>query len=182
MRPFGTTSRPGCSRATAATGAAPGERVSRRSARTLLACALALAAAGCGAGSASDAGPSSANDDFDSERAFADLEAQVALGPRPAGSPANRRQARLLARRLRSAGVEDVRIQRPHRNVVGVLRGREPGFVVVGAHHDTKDVPGLLGANDGASGVAVVPRYVNTPPVVELLPGCFTNCIGGPLR
>jgi Zn-dependent M28 family amino/carboxypeptidase len=28
--------------------------------------------------------------------------------------------------------------------------------VVVGAHHDTKDIPGFVGANDGASGVAVV--------------------------
>ena len=30
------------------------------------------------------------------------------------------------------------------------------GTVVVGAHYDTKDVPGFVGANDGASGVAVV--------------------------
>ena len=31
-----------------------------------------------------------------------------------------------------------------------------PGTVVVGAHYDTKDIPGFVGANDGASGVAVV--------------------------
>jgi len=30
------------------------------------------------------------------------------------------------------------------------------GTVVVGAHYDTKHIPGFLGANDGASGVAVV--------------------------
>jgi Zn-dependent M28 family amino/carboxypeptidase len=49
-----------------------------------------------------------------------------------------------------------VRVQRPYRNVIARIPGREPGTVVVGAHHDTKDIPGFLGANDGASGVAVV--------------------------
>jgi len=93
---------------------------------------------------------------FDGDRAFADLEAQVALGPRPAGSVANRRLTSMLATDLRRAGVDGVRIQRPLRNVVGTIPGSEPGYVVVGAHHDTKDIPGLVGANDGASGVAVV--------------------------
>ena len=95
---------------------------------------------------------------FDPERAFADLEAQVRLGERPAGSAANRRQTELLARRLRHAGLREVGIQRPNRNVVGLIPGREPGAIVVGAHHDTKDkIPGrFVGANDGASGVAVV--------------------------
>jgi glutaminyl-peptide cyclotransferase len=94
---------------------------------------------------------------FDERRAFADLRAQVRLGPRPAGSAASRRLTALLAARLRDAGVRRVGVQRPHRNVVGVIPGREPGAVVVGAHHDTKDaIPGFVGANDGASGVAVV--------------------------
>ena len=35
------------------------------------------------------------------------------------------------------------------------MRGREPGYVVVGAHYDTKDIPGFAGANDGASGTAI---------------------------
>ena len=42
------------------------------------------------------------------------------------------------------------------RNVIGTVRGREPGYIVVGAHYDTKDIPGFVGANDGASGTAVV--------------------------
>ncbi len=50
----------------------------------------------------------------------------------------------------------DVTIQRPYRNVVARIPGKLPGTVVVGAHYDTKDVPGFVGANDGASGVAVV--------------------------
>ncbi|MGH2963746.1 MAG: M28 family metallopeptidase, partial [Solirubrobacterales bacterium] len=77
--------------------------------------------------------------------------------PRPAGSAANRRLVRVIAARLREAGVRGVAVQRPYRNVVGVIPGSEPGAVVVGAHHDTKDaIPGFVGANDGASGVAVV--------------------------
>ncbi|HSJ18642.1 MAG TPA: M28 family peptidase [Solirubrobacterales bacterium] len=94
---------------------------------------------------------------FDDRRAFADLRAQVRLGPRPAGSAANRRLTAMLASRLRDAGARRVRVQRPHRNVVGVIPGPDPGAIVVGAHHDTKDdIPGFVGANDGASGVAVV--------------------------
>jgi Zn-dependent M28 family amino/carboxypeptidase len=43
------------------------------------------------------------------------------------------------------------------RNVVYTVRGRDPErYVVVGAHYDTKDYPGFVGANDGASGTAVV--------------------------
>jgi glutaminyl-peptide cyclotransferase len=94
---------------------------------------------------------------FDAGRAFADLEAQVRFGPRPAGSVANRRLVGWLAARLRDAGVRNVRVQRPHRNVVGTIPGRKPGVIAVGAHHDTKDaIPGFVGANDGASGVALV--------------------------
>ena len=47
-------------------------------------------------------------------------------------------------------------VQRPYRNVVGRIPGDRPGTVIVGAHHDTKDIPGFVGANDGGSGVAVV--------------------------
>jgi glutaminyl-peptide cyclotransferase len=113
---------------------------------------LALSLPGCG-GSSGAGGPTPT---FDPQRAYRDLVAQVRLGPRPAGSAANRRQTRLIARRLRDAGVSDVRIQHPYRNVVGLIPGNEPGTVVVGAHHDTKDIPGFVGANDGASGVAMV--------------------------
>ncbi len=41
------------------------------------------------------------------------------------------------------------------RNVVGVLPGRGRP-ILVGAHYDTKDIPGFVGANDGAGGVATV--------------------------
>jgi Zn-dependent M28 family amino/carboxypeptidase len=65
-----------------------------------------------------------------------------------------------------------VTVQRPYRNVIGRIPGREAGTVVVGAHHDTKDLPGFVGANDGASGVAVVlelaralPRRLDGPSI-----------------
>jgi glutaminyl-peptide cyclotransferase len=93
---------------------------------------------------------------FDAQRAFRDLRAQVAIGPRPTGSAGARREARFIVRRLEDAGVQGVTVQRPYRNVIGRIPGKEPGTVVVGAHYDTKDIPGFVGANDGASGVAVV--------------------------
>ena len=54
------------------------------------------------------------------------------------------------------------------RNVIGTVRGREPGYVVVGAHYDTKDVPGFVGANDGASGTAVAAQLARTIGVLAI--------------
>ena len=79
------------------------------------------------------------------------------IGPRPSGSEGSAQEVELIRRELEAAGVEDVEVQRPYANVVGTIPGTEAGAVVVGAHHDTKDgIPGFVGANDGASGVAVV--------------------------
>jgi glutaminyl-peptide cyclotransferase len=125
-------------------------------------------AAGCG----DDDDPTPSVDRFDAGRAFEDVEAQVAFGPRPSGSPANRRQAKFLAESLRDAGVRGVRVQTPYANVVGTIPGSEPDALLIAAHHDTKDIPGFVGANDGGSGVAVVlelaralPDRVNGPSV-----------------
>jgi glutaminyl-peptide cyclotransferase len=122
-------------------------------------CALAV---GCGGGDPGSAAQSEPG--FDGERAMADVRAQVELGPRPAGSDASRRLTRMLAAELRAAGVEDVRVQRPHRNVVGTIPGGGEGSVLIGAHHDTKEGVGggFEGANDGASGVAVVLELART--------------------
>ena len=117
---------------------------------------MAATATGCAVGCGSSHDDGGAGPRFDAQRAFRDLRAQVAIGPRPAGSPASRREVRLIADRLRAAGIRDVGVQRPYRNVVARIPGTEAGTVVVGAHYDTKDIPGFVGANDGASGVAVV--------------------------
>jgi glutaminyl-peptide cyclotransferase len=99
-------------------------------------------------------------DRFDSAAAWALLREQVALGPRPAGSVQSRRLARRLRRLLPSGRFEAV----PHglRNIVGTVRGREPGYIVAGAHYDTKDITGFVGANDGASGTAVITQIART--------------------
>jgi hypothetical protein len=121
---------------------------------TLVAVALLF---GCGA-SAQPQRPRA--DKFDSAAAWKLLREQVELGPRPAGSDRSLR----LARRLRSLlpGGHFERVPGGLRNVVGTVRGREPGYVVVGAHYDTKDMPGFVGANDGAGGTAVVAQIART--------------------
>lgn len=92
---------------------------------------------------------------FNGRAAFRWLKLQVAYGPRPAGSPALRQ----LAERLRGA-LPNGRFQAVPgglENVVGTVRGRDPSrYIVVGAHYDTKDAPGNVGANDGAGGSAAV--------------------------
>jgi glutaminyl-peptide cyclotransferase len=99
-------------------------------------------------------------DRFDGAAAFRLLRRQVELGPRPAGSLASRRLARMLKRIVPRGRYQDV--PGGLRNVIGTVRGREPGYVVVGAHYDTKDIPGFVGANDGASGTAVVAQLART--------------------
>jgi Zn-dependent M28 family amino/carboxypeptidase len=43
-----------------------------------------------------------------------------------------------------------------YENVVGRLGPRHGKAIVVAAHYDTKDLPGFVGANDGAGGTAAV--------------------------
>ncbi|GAC1317389.1 MAG: M28 family peptidase [Thermoleophilaceae bacterium] len=92
---------------------------------------------------------------FDGPAAFGWLRAQVAYGSRPAGSPASRRLGERLRRALPHGRFQAV--PGGLRNVIGTVAGRDPRrFVVVGAHYDTKAIPGFVGANDGASGTAAV--------------------------
>jgi glutaminyl-peptide cyclotransferase len=126
---------------------------SRRWALAITLCAL-IFAGGCGGGDDERAPVPRAS--FDAERAMEDVRAQVAIGPRPTGSPGSRREVALIVGELRRAGLAPM-VQAPLRNVVATIPGDRPGAVVVGAHHDTKDgIAGFVGANDGASGVAVV--------------------------
>jgi hypothetical protein len=105
---------------------------------------------------------------FQGERALADLRDLVAIGPRPAGSPGAARARALIAERLRQAGwpVSEQAFSvagpggRPVEmvNLIGSRRGQQAGRIVLGTHYDTKDIAGMqfLGANDGASGVALL--------------------------
>jgi hypothetical protein len=92
---------------------------------------------------------------FDADGAMHWVRVQLHYGPRPAGSPASR----ALAQRLRSALSHSAFQAVPGglRNIVARVPGRDPhDLVVVGAHYDTKDIPGFVGANDGAAGTAMV--------------------------
>jgi hypothetical protein len=105
---------------------------------------------------------------FDGARAFSDLEALVRIGPRPAGSPGAARARGLIRERLRQAGwvVEehafDARTSGgkpvPMVNLIARHEGASPERVLLITHYDTKNIPGIafVGANDGASGTAVL--------------------------
>ena len=112
-------------------------------------------------GSARDSLVQARVDRFDSASAFAFLRWQVALGPRPAASAASRRLADRLRRDVPGGRFQPV--PGGLRNVIATVRGRDPSrVVVVGAHYDTKDLPGFVGANDGAGGTAIVRELART--------------------
>jgi glutaminyl-peptide cyclotransferase len=92
-------------------------------------------------------------DRFDRNRAFADLRHQVELGPRPAGSETSKQLAEWLRERLPNGRLEP--LPGGLQNVVGSIPGRGEA-ILVAAHYDTKDIPGFVGANDGAAGTAAV--------------------------
>jgi glutaminyl-peptide cyclotransferase len=143
----------------------------------VLAAAAVAVAVGLGSDDEPARAPAAASgalhvDRFDADRAFADLRRQVEMGPRPAGSAASRRLARWLRARVPNGRYQ--KLPGGLRNVVGSIRGRgEP--IVVAAHYDTKDLPGIVGANDGAGGTAAVleiahalrraDRPVTAPPI-----------------
>lgn len=108
---------------------------------------------------------------FDGERAFADLRDLVAIGPRPASSPGAAAARTLISERLRQAGwtVEEQPFEatdpgaRRHAmvNLIATRGGPSPaedGLILFVTHYDTKRLAGtrFVGANDGASGVALL--------------------------
>lgn len=115
---------------------------------------------------------------FDAGAALASVRRQVAIGPRPAGSPESRALAERIRRSLPAGRFQPV--PGGLRNVVGAIPGRaRVRPVVIGAHYDTKDIPGFVGANDGAAGVAVLtqlarsvrPRRLRRPLVLVAFDG-----------
>ncbi len=113
--------------------------------------------------------PTPTVDRVDEQAAWSRLVRQVQLGPRPAGSKASRKLAQQLKAELPRGSFQAV--PGGLRNVVGVVPGRDPSrTVVVGAHYDTKDLPGFVGANDGAGGTALVVELARTIEPRELRP------------
>lgn len=116
---------------------------------------------------------------FDGSRAYADVQTQVAFGPRTPGSEGHARVREWMRAELESAGWEvDIhqteRMGHPIYNVIA-KRGGDSPQVILGAHYDTRFFadhdpdPSLRnqpvpGANDGASGVAVLIELARTLP------------------
>ena len=129
--------------------------------RGRLTAALLLGALSLGAAPARPAPP------FDGAAALRHVERVVALGPRPAGSPASARTRAYILGELRAnsitARVEPFEADTPHgrlkmANVVAVLPGRRSDVILIGGHYDTKwfpDIP-FVGANDGGSSTALL--------------------------
>lgn len=94
------------------------------------------------------------------EAALGHARALGALGPHPLGSPRAQAAAAYVAATFRAAGLGAVRLQPFEsdglrgQNVIGVLRGPGPEFVVLAAHHDS--APLAPGAYDDGGGVGVL--------------------------
>ncbi|MFM1800771.1 MAG: hypothetical protein RJA81_123 [Planctomycetota bacterium] len=115
---------------------------------------------------------------IDGARAFGYLKQICDLGPRPAGSEANTRQREMVAEHFRNNGLEireqsfdaidpSNRSRKKLTNLIGVWNPQKRRRVVIGAHYDTRPFPDqdpdpakrrnrFIGANDGASGVALL--------------------------
>jgi glutaminyl-peptide cyclotransferase len=115
---------------------------------------------------------------IDGRRAYKYLKRICEIGPRPAGSEANARQRALVAKHFTEHGGRvseqpfsgnDPKTQAPVSmvNLIGSWHPERLRRVVLGAHYDTRPFPDeerdparrsdpFLGANDGASGVALL--------------------------
>ncbi len=139
--------------------------------------ALLILVAGWYAASFLNREPDSAS--FDSSRAYADVQTQVAFGPRIPGSQGHAQVREWMRAELESAGwVVEVqqteRMGHPVYNIIAKKNADAPQ-IILGAHYDTRmfadNDPDLLkrsepvpGANDGASGVAVLLELARSLP------------------
>ena len=115
---------------------------------------------------------------IDGKRAFGYLEKICEIGPRIAGSEANTRQRKMVADHFKPRGARSASSPSPPPhpltgqrvdmvNLIGSWHPERTERVVIGAHYDTRPHPDeerdparrqlpFLGANDGASGVALL--------------------------
>ncbi len=125
--------------------------------------------------------------EFSGPRAFAHLEAICDLGPRPSGSEAMVKQRAMLVEHFRAAGgvvsgqaftIRDQRTGRPVHleNLIVEWHPDRRERVLVGAHYDTRPLPDrdpvdpkgtFVGANDGASGVALLMEMARAMPSLQ---------------
>ncbi len=125
---------------------------------------------------------------FSGAAAMRHLEAICDLGPRPSGSPGMQKQRALVVDHFRQGGatvalqpfqIRDRRSGQPvlMENVIITWHPERKDRVLIGAHYDTRPFPDrdpvdprgvFLGANDGASGVALLMELGRAMPA---LPG-----------
>ncbi|MDK1027978.1 MAG: M28 family peptidase [Anaerolineae bacterium] len=120
---------------------------------------------------------------FDGQRALSAVETQLAFGPRIPGSAGHARAIEWIRSELSAAGWE-TRIQsaevldHPINNIVA-FRGPDQPTIIIAAHYDTriyadqdpdpsKWLEPVPGANDGASGVAVLLELGRVLPIDSL--------------
>ena len=122
---------------------------------------FAVASAGCTA---------IADEGFDSEAALRLIEEQVEMGPRFPGSPGHAEVQSWLGEQLAARGweVQSTPFAYRGKTLRNITGRREPGIgplILLGAHYDTREFADrdpattrapVPGANDGASGVAVL--------------------------
>ncbi len=104
---------------------------------------------------------------FDSNKAWEHVRQQVAIGPRPSGSPANARTRQYITTQLNAIGIKTA--EQPFEgatpvgavkmvNIIGTIPGKRPERIIIGSHFDTKlfrDAR-FVGASDGASSTAAL--------------------------
>lgn len=143
---------------------------------------MAPAIYGCSGGTAGNVAPPAADTQtrkpdipqFNADSAMTYAGTQVALGPRVPGSDAHRRCADWISARLNAAGADTVVNQiatlndgTPVRNIFGRFGIEKTRRILLLAHYDTRPIADedpdpanrtkpIDGANDGASGVAVL--------------------------
>jgi Zn-dependent M28 family amino/carboxypeptidase len=130
--------------------------------------------------------PRSTNLHFDGQRALSLIEDQVAFGPRIPGAPGHAQAVTWMQENLHAAGwsteiQEATMMGHPIKNIIARREGEDGApWIILGAHYDTRiyadrdpdpqqrDQP-VPGANDGASGVAVLLELARVLP--EAYPG-----------
>ena len=104
---------------------------------------------------------------FDSSKAWEHLRQQVAIGPRPSGSPGNLKNREYIKTTLAGFGITTV--EQPFEattpigqikmaNLIATIPGQRPDRIVLASHFDTKLFREFrfVGASDGASSTAAL--------------------------
>lgn len=123
------------------------------------------------------------NTDFDGSRAFVDVEYQASLGARVPGSQAHIQVQEYIQSELKDAGwsadIQQAEMMgHPISNIIG-KKGEGKPWIILGAHYDSRLIADkdpdpanrtlpVPGANDGASGVAILLELARTLPDLDM--------------